>query len=70
MVELKQTSDQFEADETENVLQVSSPVSRCVCVFFSCLYRLCVCVFQVNEFSLPLADEEEAEDEDWDLSVS
>ncbi|XP_047213570.1 RAD52 motif-containing protein 1-like [Girardinichthys multiradiatus] len=47
MVELKQTSDQLEADETEDILQV-------------------------NEFSLSEcpADEEEAEDEDWDLTVS
>ncbi|XP_043956084.1 RAD52 motif-containing protein 1 [Gambusia affinis] len=45
MVELKQTSDQFDADETEDVLEV-------------------------NEFSLPEADDEEADDEDWDLTVS
>ncbi|XP_012727513.2 RAD52 motif-containing protein 1 isoform X1 [Fundulus heteroclitus] len=47
MVELKRPSDRFEADETEDVLQV-------------------------NEFSLSdsPADEEEAEDEDWDLTVS
>ncbi|KAM4717154.1 RAD52 motif-containing protein 1 isoform 2-T5 [Anableps anableps] len=45
MVELKQTSDQSEAEETDDVLQV-------------------------NEFPLSEPDEEEAEEEDWDLTVS
>ncbi|XP_037834706.1 RAD52 motif-containing protein 1 isoform X1 [Kryptolebias marmoratus] len=67
MVELKQTSDQFETDETEGVLQVNSPVPVCVCAVDGD-----ISVFQVNQFSCSEspADEEEANDEEWNLTVS
>lgn len=70
MVELKHTSDQFEDEETEGVLQVNSRGPTCVCV---CTADRNIGVFQVNQFSClesSADDEEEFIDEEWNQTVS